>query len=220
MRLNLVLLARSAKISYKYSNLPDSYIKRSMRKVFWEAPKDMPNYLPVVLEKKKFTFSENPPWTDEFKKENVGRYSKTVILEPIKEWAFFRGDLERNWVIVEGLNTTFKYIGKTKSFPGTMIKSEEPLLVTSEVALVDPSDNKATQVDWRFTEKGEKVRTSKRTGHIIPIPVTANETIDYKTKAGYAEQPKDTLAEDVAARTYVPQIKTFEMDLVDHYRLD
>jgi len=29
------------------------------------------------------------------------------------------------------------------------------------------------------------VRISKRTGHIIPIPITATETTDYKTKAGY-----------------------------------
>ena len=45
---------------------------------------------------------------------------------------------------------------------------------------------RATQVEWRYTEQGEKVRISKRTGHTIPIPITATETIDYKTKAGYA----------------------------------
>lgn len=160
---------------------------------------------------------------------------------------------------------------------------------------------KGTQVEWRYTEQGEKVRVSKRTGHIIPIPVSATETIDYKTKAGYpgmhliipqntecsyyninkisiqkeekkertkkkdiqlftlafflvkiahpasmtsilnnkayiricflviyictdfflfVEQEKDTRANDVAEVTYVPKLRTFEMDLMEHYRLE
>lgn len=47
---------------------------------------------------------------------------------------------ERNWVIVEGLNCELKVVGKSSDFPGIYIKSEQPLLVTNEVALVDPSD--------------------------------------------------------------------------------
>jgi large subunit ribosomal protein L24 len=47
---------------------------------------------------------------------------------------------ERNWVIVEGLNCELKVYGKSRDFPGIYIKSEQPLLVTNEVALVDPSD--------------------------------------------------------------------------------
>ena len=48
---------------------------------------------------------------------------------------------ERNWVVVEGLNTHFRKIGQTDDYPGTLIKSEAPLLVTNEVALVDPTDS-------------------------------------------------------------------------------
>lgn len=47
---------------------------------------------------------------------------------------------ERNWVLVEGLNTYLRVMGKSRNFPGILIKQEAPLLVTSEVALVDPSD--------------------------------------------------------------------------------
>ena len=47
---------------------------------------------------------------------------------------------ERNWVIVEGLNCKLKLMGKSKDFPGIYIKSEQPLLVTNAVSLVDPSD--------------------------------------------------------------------------------
>lgn len=47
---------------------------------------------------------------------------------------------ERNWVVVEGLNTHLRRIGKDKDFPGSVVVSEAPLLVTTDVALVDPSD--------------------------------------------------------------------------------
>lgn len=47
---------------------------------------------------------------------------------------------ERNWVFVEGLNTYLQLKGKTKKFPGMLVKTEAPLLVTTEVSLVDPSD--------------------------------------------------------------------------------
>ena len=47
---------------------------------------------------------------------------------------------ERNWVIVQGLNWTYRRIGKGKGFPGMVVRWEAPLLVTSQVSLVDPSD--------------------------------------------------------------------------------
>lgn len=47
---------------------------------------------------------------------------------------------ERNWVVVEGLNCHYRRLGKSEDFPGVVIKSEAPLLVTGQVELVDPSD--------------------------------------------------------------------------------
>lgn len=47
---------------------------------------------------------------------------------------------ERNWVIVEGLNTKLEHVGKNKTFPGIHVLVEQPLLVTTDVALVDPHD--------------------------------------------------------------------------------
>ncbi|XP_022804722.1 probable 39S ribosomal protein L24, mitochondrial isoform X2 [Stylophora pistillata] len=75
----------------------------------------------------------------------------------------------KNWVFVEGLNTHKRYIAPQKGFDGGLINSEAPLRV-SEVSLVDPSDGKPTDITYRFTEKGEKVRVSDRTGRIIPKP--------------------------------------------------
>lgn len=40
-------------------------------------------------------------------------------------------------------------------------------------------------IEWRYTEDGERVRVSKRTGRIIPIPVQAEETLDYKSRSTY-----------------------------------
>ncbi|KAK2705132.1 hypothetical protein QYM36_017243 [Artemia franciscana] len=98
---------------------------------------------------------------------------------------------ERNWICVEGLNCKYSTVGKEKDYPGMMVKEEKPLLVTNEVKLVDPSDNKPTDVEWRFLEDGSKIRISTRTGREIPIPLQNEETIDYKTKATYKELSVD-----------------------------
>lgn len=47
---------------------------------------------------------------------------------------------ERNWVIVEGLNTKLTNVMKSKDFPGLYTQQEQPLLVTTDIQLVDPSD--------------------------------------------------------------------------------
>uniref|UniRef100_A0A3Q1GF56 Large ribosomal subunit protein uL24m n=1 Tax=Acanthochromis polyacanthus TaxID=80966 RepID=A0A3Q1GF56_9TELE len=45
----------------------------------------------------------------------------------------------RNWVILEGLNTHHRYVGKTPGYRGTYIASEAPILL-QDIALIDPSD--------------------------------------------------------------------------------
>lgn len=47
------------------------------------------------------------------------------------------------------------------------------------------SYSKTTKVEWRFTEDGERVRVSLRTGRIIPLPPSGFETWDYKTPETY-----------------------------------
>lgn len=236
MRLTQTLFSSIGKWSKQYANLPDRYIERTMNQVYWKNPKG-PQYRPnTEIKRKKFHFSIYRPWTAEFRQQNApGRHHKKVFVEPIKEWSFFRGDRvevlvgrdkgkqgivksiieERNWVLVEGLNCYLKVLGKDKNFPGVYVKMENPLLVTNEVALVDPSDLKPTKVEWRYTEEGEKVRVSMRSGRIIPMPASMEETIDYKSKATYKEQPKDTKSDDVAEITFEPKLKTFEMELMD-----
>lgn len=150
-------------------------------------------------------------------------------------WSYFRGDRveilvgrdkgkqgfisqifqERNWVIVEGLNCELRVIGKTDEFPGVTIQAERPLLVTSEIALVDPADLKSTTFEWRFSEDGARKRVSLRTGRIIPIPTKDEETYDYKSPATYVERAKDTPAAEASKVTFSPKLKTFEMEIMD-----
>lgn len=207
-----------------------------MEQVYWRNPKSIEYRPNAVVQRKKFRFSVHRPWTMQFKEENSpGRLHAKVFVEPIKQWSVFRGDRveilvgkdtgkqgfvkqifeERNWVTVEGLNCKLKKFGGGSKTPAMYIQEEQPLLVTNEIALVDPSDLKATTVEWRYTEDGNQVRVSTRTGRVIPMPATMEETIDYKSKKTYKEQPKDTLADDVSEVTFQPKLQTFEMDIME-----
>ncbi len=44
---------------------------------------------------------------------------------------------------------------------------------------------KPCETAYRYTADGERVRVSKRTGQIIPIPPDAESTVDYKSKRTY-----------------------------------
>lgn len=127
---------------------------------------------------------------------------------------------ERNWVIVEGLNWHYRKVGQDENYPGVIIKSESPLLVTGQVSLVDPADLQATSVEWRFTEEGQKIRVSMRTGRSIPLPGTMEETVDYKSKSVYVDKDKDTLASVASAISFTPKLQTFEMDIMEQHGIE
>ncbi|KAF0880544.1 RM24 protein, partial [Crocuta crocuta] len=129
---------------------------------------------------------------------------------------------QRNWVVLEGLNTHYRYVGKTVDSRGTMIPSEAPLL-HRQVKLVDPVDRQArgalaeglkpTDVEWRFTEAGERVRVSTRSGRIIPKPEFPRA--DGIVPETWTDGPKDTSVEDALERTYVPRLKTLEEEVME-----
>ncbi|XP_045455211.1 probable 39S ribosomal protein L24, mitochondrial isoform X1 [Melitaea cinxia] len=237
MRIYNFLCKKVGELTVKYSNLPESYIKRSYEQVYWKNPKGYPQYRDVQVARKKFRFTTNRPWTMQFAKQNERtRQTKKVFLEPVGEWSFFKGDRvevmvgrdkgkqgivsqviqERNWVIVEGMNTHLRVVGKDKDFPGITIQSEAPLLVTTGVKLVDPETLKPTEVEWRYTEDGDKVRVSLSSSRIIPIPKSAEETMDYKSKELYVDNPsKDTEAAAATKITFEPKLRTFEMDIME-----
>ncbi|NWJ09766.1 RM24 protein, partial [Crypturellus undulatus] len=73
---------------------------------------------------------------------------------------------------------------------------------------------KPTEVQWRYTEEGERVRVSLRSGRIIPVPVQPRKD-GVVPEQWIADGPKDTSVEDTTKKTYVPSLKTFEEEIMD-----
>ncbi len=86
-----------------------------------------------------------------------------------------RGTIERvitktNRVVVSGINTVNRHVGqreamRTQGQPGK-VQKEMPIHV-SNVALVDPKEDKATRIGYQTNDKGEKVRVAKKSGETI-----------------------------------------------------
>lgn len=67
-------------------------------------------------------------------------------------------------VIVEGVNVAKRHQRpRSATQPGGIIDRLMPIDV-SNVAVISPSDGKATRVGYRFDDKGNKIRICKRTG--------------------------------------------------------
>ncbi|KAG6977364.1 hypothetical protein JG688_00000384 [Phytophthora aleatoria] len=146
-----------------------------------------------------------------------GPRTKKKAIDLIKTWHIFRGDKveiiagpnkgtqgevvsvvrDLNKVIVENINMSHRYVKATPAAAGRSYLSPSPIHY-SNVNLVDPSIGKPTRVAIRFTEEGEKVRVSKKTGTIIPKPAILKERHNpRRTETG----PFDTAPEDVLERT-------------------
>jgi len=184
---------------------------------------------------KDYRYGTMRPWTFVAQKRNPpGKQRRKVFVDkiPDEEWSVFKGDTveilagkdkgkqgkvsqvyrHRNWVILEGLNTHYRYIGKSGEYRGTYIASESPLLL-SQISIIDPTDRKPTEVEWRFTEEGEKVRVSLRTGRIIPKPTVQRR--DSIVPEQWKDGPKDTPTDDVLQKTYTPSLKTLQEEVME-----
>lgn len=65
------------------------------------------------------------------------------------------------------------------------------------------SFSKPTKAVWRYTDEGEEVRVSVRSGRIIPMPEMAEETYDYKEKRYYTGKFKSNLKNDYLNCTFL-----------------
>lgn len=87
MRLTSFLLQKAkdlGELSKKFGNFPDEYIQRQMEQVYWKTPRGKPQYLNRTVERRKFRFTTNRPWTPQFYKQNLpGSIRKKVFVEPI-----------------------------------------------------------------------------------------------------------------------------------------
>ncbi len=66
-------------------------------------------------------------------------------------------------VIVRGVNIYKKHEKPTQNSPGG-IKEEEKTIHLSNIALIDPKDNKAGRIRKKILDDGRKVRVSNRSG--------------------------------------------------------
>jgi large subunit ribosomal protein L24 len=69
-------------------------------------------------------------------------------------------------VLVQGVNMMKRHTRQSPGEPGGIIEKEAPVHI-SNVAHIDPRDDKATRVGWKIVEAGRKVRFARRSGEVI-----------------------------------------------------
>jgi large subunit ribosomal protein L24 len=82
-----------------------------------------------------------------------------------------RGEVERvipakNRVVVSGVNVRSRHARPSQQNPEGLYTFEAPVHV-SNVLLVDPDSGEPTRVGYRFTDSGQKIRVSKKSGKDI-----------------------------------------------------
>ena len=82
-----------------------------------------------------------------------------------------RGEVERvipakNRVVVRGVNIRTRHARPTQQNQEGLYTFEAPIHV-SNVMLVDPDSGDPTRIGYRFTDSGEKIRVSKKSGKDI-----------------------------------------------------
>ena len=69
-------------------------------------------------------------------------------------------------VLVQGVNMMKRHTRQAPGEPGGIIEKEAPLHI-SNVAHIDPRDDKPTKVGWKVVDAGRKVRFARRSGEVI-----------------------------------------------------
>ena len=70
-------------------------------------------------------------------------------------------------VLVSGVNVVKKHRKPTQENPQGGIDSVERPIHVSNVALLDPKEDKATRVGYKVLKDGKKVRVAKRSGETV-----------------------------------------------------
>ena len=68
--------------------------------------------------------------------------------------------------IVQGVNVAKRHTKQTAQTQGGILSKEMPIHI-SNLAHVDPSDNKPTRVGFKVLDDGSRVRVAKRSGEVI-----------------------------------------------------
>lgn len=73
---------------------------------------------------------------------------------------------ETSRVVVAGVNVVKRHQAPSAQGSGGIVESERSVHV-SNVALLDPKENKPTRVGFKLLDNGQKVRVAKRSGEVI-----------------------------------------------------
>ena len=68
--------------------------------------------------------------------------------------------------IVQGVNVAKRHTKQSAQSQGGILSKEMPIHI-SNLAHVDPSDNKPTRVGFKLLDDGSRVRVAKRSGEVI-----------------------------------------------------
>ncbi len=71
-------------------------------------------------------------------------------------------------VIVQGVNMVKRHTKPSQAGPGGIVEKEAPIHI-SNVAHVDPKDDKATRIGFKVLDDGRKVRFAKRSGEVVDL---------------------------------------------------
>jgi len=71
-----------------------------------------------------------------------------------------------NKAVVQGINVAKRHTKQSAQQEGGIIAKEMPIHI-SNLALLDPKDNKPTRVGFKVNKDGSKVRIAKRSGEAI-----------------------------------------------------
>lgn len=71
-----------------------------------------------------------------------------------------------NRAIVQGVNMVRRHQRQTAQQEGGIVSKETPIHL-SNLALIDPKDDRPAKVGFKFLKDGRKVRFSRRTGEVI-----------------------------------------------------
>ncbi|VDN14503.1 unnamed protein product [Dibothriocephalus latus] len=140
----------------------------------------------------------------------------------------------RRLVYVEGLNPRYRRAESNESLVAeeNYLKINEECISgifghlnvrndTLEFTALYAKDNAPCQAVWRYDTKGNRVRVSARTGHLLPLPVAARILDDLTDPETVEAGDKDTPAEVVAKQTVdfvsTPRLETFEEELTRLY---
>jgi large subunit ribosomal protein L24 len=95
----------------------------------------------------------------------AGNYRSTA--EKVNSGKVLEVLLEKNRVVVEGINMVTKHQKPSAGKPEGGIKKTEASIHISNVMLIDPASGKPTRVGRKMNEKGKLQRFAKTTGEFI-----------------------------------------------------